>query len=358
MHLLKKLWTPLILGTICLGIHFFGENAYRVERFYTGNFYGYIGRMLRSVFGIVPFSVGDLLYGLLIFWLIWKLFSYTKKIIQNKKGITNETLWLKLRKFFISACCLYIIFSILWGLNYGRVGIMGQLNLKQKKYGKSQLIELNKILAEKVNLSKQSLHSKNINYPDNNQLFGHVIEAYGDAAKKYPFLHYASPSVKSSLWGWFGNYAGFTGYYNPFTGEAQVNTTIPLFLRPFVTCHELAHQLGYAKEMEANFVGFLAAAESSDSLLHYSAYLEMFMYANRNLYQADSIPAMLYRNKLSEPVRRDINLWKQFNKDHESSIEPIVSWFYDKFLLSNKQPKGILSYSEVVGCLVAYYGID
>jgi hypothetical protein len=79
------------------------------------------------------------------------------------------------------------------------------------------------------------------------------------------------------LWGWLGNYVGFTGYYNPFTGEAQVNTTVPKFLQPFTASHEVAHQLGYAKEMEANFVGYLAASHSTDTLFRYSVYLDLFL---------------------------------------------------------------------------------
>ncbi len=59
---------------------------------------------------------------------------------------------------------------------------------------------------------------------------------------------------------WLGNYLGFTGYYNPFTGEAQVNTTVPQFLLPNIALHEMGHQIGYAKEDEANFSAYLAAS--------------------------------------------------------------------------------------------------
>ena len=156
------------------------------------------------------------------------------------------------------------------------------------------------------------------------------------------------------MWGKLLNYTGVTGYYNPFTGEAQVNTSVPAFLQPYIACHEVAHQLGYAKEMEANFVGYLTAVSSTDSLFHYSAYLELFMYANRNLYSADSVSANHYRNQLSEPVRKDIKEWVLFNKNHKSILEPVTSWMYEKYLLGNKQPQGILSYDEVSGYLIAY----
>ena len=57
--------------------------------------------------------------------------------------------------------------------------------------------------------------------------------------------------------GTIGSYSGFLGYYNPFTGEAQVNITAPHFVIPFTACHEMAHQLGYGSESEASFIGYL-----------------------------------------------------------------------------------------------------
>jgi hypothetical protein len=68
----------------------------------------------------------------------------------------------------------------------------------------------------------------------------------------------------------------------------------------------VAHQLGYGKENEANFVGFLAAISSEDTLFHYSVYLDMFAYSNRNLFATDSVSAKLYRKELSPYVQKDL----------------------------------------------------
>lgn len=186
-------------------------------------------------------------------------------------------------------------------------------------------------------------------------LSAEVQRSYDRAAEIYPFLHISPVSLKSSLWGWLGNYTGFTGYYNPFTGEAQVNTTVPSFLQPFVGCHEVAHQLGYAKENEANFVGFLAARSSANPAVRYSAYLDLFTYANRSLYALDSSTAQLYRRELSEPVRQDTREWIVFNRNHQSVVEPLIRWAYGKYLENNQQPKGIYSYDEVTAYLIGFY---
>jgi hypothetical protein len=260
-----------------------------------------------------------------------------------------------LTSFLLIAGCLYILFNIFWGINYNRVGISSQLGFQMKKYTTDDLKEINCLLLQKINSSKEALIQQQVEYPSNAQLRTDIKRAYDKLAVQYPYLAYHNVSFKSSMWGWLGNYTGFTGYYNPFTGEAQLNTTVPKFIQPFTACHEVAHQIGYAKEMEANFVGYLAAANSDDPLFHYSVYLDLFSYANRNLYYTDSVAARLYRRELSPAVVKDLKEWIAFSRRHQNPAEPVIRWLYGKFLESNQQPQGILSYDEVTGFLISYY---
>lgn len=257
--------------------------------------------------------------------------------------------------FFISAAIVYIVFNIFWGINYDRQSIAERLHLKIEKYTAEDLRKINDLLIRKINATKSKLLLNNKPYPTRSQMFAMTANAYRNISEKYPILGYYPSSLKSSMWGWVGNYTVFLGYYNPFTGEAQVNTTVPAFTQPFTTCHEVAHQLGYAKEMEANFVGYLAAAASSDSLFQYSAYTELFTYANRTLYFADSSSALQYRKLLLPEVKADFAERKKFNAAHTSFLQPIVSVIYGKFLQANRQPMGILSYDEVTGFIISYY---
>lgn len=250
---------------------------------------------------------------------------------------------------------IYILFNAFWGINYNRIGIANQLQLKMDKYKLEDLKIINGLLAEKTNAAKQALINGQIKYPANKQLFSKVQDAYRQAETRYLFLKYQPVSLKPSLWSWLGNYMGFTGYYNPFTGEAQVNTLVPKFLQPFTSCHEVAHQLGYAKEMEANFVGYLAATASQDTLLLYSVYLDLFMYSNRNLYMTDSASANEFSKQLVPGVKADLKEWRTFNIKHRNPVEPVFRWIYGIYLEQNQQPQGVLSYDEVTGFIIAYH---
>lgn len=179
-------------------------------------------------------------------------------------------------------------------------------------------------------------------------------QAYRDVEHKFPFLRYRVLSMKPSLYGRIGNYVGFLGYYNPFSGEAQINVKGPAMVLPFVACHEMAHQLGYASESEANFVAFLVGAKAKDTLLQYATYLEMFMYAAGNLRLVDTAAANRLLQQVHPAVLNDIRTYRAFYRRHRIFLTAWVDRFYDWYLRAHRQTQGLGSYSDVIGWLVAY----
>ncbi|MCC6287443.1 MAG: DUF3810 domain-containing protein [Chitinophagaceae bacterium] len=343
----------IVLLCIALCIRLFAANGQFIEKYYATSSYSRISAFFRFLFGWIPFSMGDVLYITAVLYGVWKFAALIKYIRNKSIGaiFKREYLFGMLGKILM----LYIIFNVLWGLNYDRSGIRSQMKLEQQEYSKEALEEINRLLIDKVNTCKTGSINQKIAYSMPADVFKKTYSIYREASLQYPFLQYKNQSIKSSFFGTLGNYLGFSGYYNPFTGEAQVNTTIPAFLQPFVCCHEVAHQLGYAKENEANFVGYIVATSCQDSLFMYSAYLDIFLYANRNLRRTDSISAREFSEQLSPAVKKDIQTMKDFYRNFQNPVEPYITWVYGKYLESNRQPSGMLSYSEVIGDIIAYY---
>ena len=239
----------------------------------------------------------------------------------------------------------------MWGFNYYRKSIGYQFNIKKIKPTKNDLNVMAIFLLEETNRfapgrenSSFSLHKSQL-----------ILQgAYDSVARQYPFLSYKNNSFKPSVFGELGNYMGYGGYYNPFSGEAQINDRQPVFLLPFTAAHELAHQLGYAKESEANFIGYLASLHSGDSSLKYSANLEMFLYTNNALFRQDSLLAKKNVDRLSPIAKQDIKTYRVFLKKYQGPIDEITTAFYTRFLRVNNQPEGMGSYSRVVGWLWNY----
>ena len=84
--------------------------------------------------------------------------------------------------------------------------------------------------------------------------------------------------VKKSLFSTPLSYMGFTGYINPFTLEANINYNIPKISIPPTICHEIAHQIGYAFEDEANYIAIKTLSNSKDNFLKYSGNLMAVQY--------------------------------------------------------------------------------
>lgn len=348
----KGVWAGVLL-VLAITIRLYSADAQRVETGYAIGLYPSVAALLRLLLGWIPFSMGDLAYGIFGGWVLWKLFRGIQIIYRKQASWSG--LGIRFAKIGTLFLLLYVVFNAFWGINYNRRGIAYQLHLKMDRYSLEELKNMNALLAEKVNSAKQQLVYTKTPDLTTRALFEKVSDAYHSIDSSYPFLQYRNPSLKPSLWGWLGNYVGFAGYYNPFSGEAQVNTTLPKFLQPFTACHEVAHQLGYAKEMEANFVGYLAASASNDQRFQYSVYLDLFLYSNRNLYGSDTLSARHYAQQLAPEVKADLAEWREFSRRHKNPVEPIIRWMYGKYLESNQQPQGVLSYDEVTSFLIAYY---
>ncbi|HVM89719.1 MAG TPA: DUF3810 domain-containing protein [Puia sp.] len=347
----KKSW--IILGIIAVLIKMFSFFPDAVEQYYSTGVYPYIVKFLRGLFGWIPFSIGDVFYGVIIIYLVIKCISFIRKLFN--KAVNKKYAVSVLRRMVFVVLLVYVVFNLLWGLNYNRRGIAFQLHLDVQKYSTQELQNVLQIIVEKLNtidsvsrLQRQELNSKSI-------LFAKSIKAYQQLAVRDPVFRYASPSVKPSIFSYAGDYLGFTGYYNPFSGEAQVNTTVPVFVQPFTTCHEVGHQLGYAKENEANFAGYLAAKASGNPAFQYSVYFDLYMYAAKQLYMRDSTLLVPLRESLKPAIRKDYRDLRIFYKKFENPFEPVINRLYGNYLKANQQPQGIMSYDEVIAWLIAYY---
>lgn len=349
----QKSVSLFLLFSLSVSIHLLSWFPELVESWYSRPLYPAISGALRKIFQFLPFSAGDLFYLGLVLYLLWKTVSRIRQ--WRGEGFS----WKHSGKPALSVVrfllVLYIFFNALWGLNYNRMGIQSQMDFTREPYSKEELIQINQLLLDSVNYYKEIVIIKNLNYPPTRILFKEAVSAYTGASGKYTFLHYAPAAVKRSLFNILGNYFGFSGYYNPFTGEAQVNTDVPEFLLPYVTCHEIAHQLGYAKENEANFVGFIAATSSDNPLFKYSAYFDLFLYANRSLNRADPVSSKELAEKLNPGIKEDINILKAYYTKYENPAEPVFRWIYGKYLIANDQPLGMVTYSEVVADLIAWH---
>ncbi len=351
---IMKSWSWVLLILLTIGIKWASWYPDWVEKNYSLGVYPWISKAQRYLFGWIPFSIGDLFYAFLVLVVLFQTWKFLRLLIRKKLT----------RKFFVEALqqgiffvlFIYVFFNLFWGLNYNRKGVAEQLGLQLNSYSRDDLDTLTATLQTNLNHYAAFVSgSQRDTFNRKRNLFNSAKEAYEQASVTYPFLAYSPKSVKPSIFSYLGNYLGFQGYYNPFTGEGQVNTTIPRFLEPFVTTHEIAHQVGYARENEANFVAFLACRNYESPAFRYSMYFDMYLYAVGELSRRDSVQARHYQETIHPQVKKDQQEYRDFLKRHRNPVEELVMWGYGHFLRANNQPAGKRSYNEVVAWLIAYY---
>ena len=243
-----------------------------VETYYSQRFYPLVSAVQRCTSSFFPFALGDLLYALLIIYVLKKIVVFISKQQKTK----NDYLFFGLKSLNL-ILLVYISFKLLWALNYARPRINQQLNISAKPYQKEQLLRLNTFLLEQLNVLNKSIDTAQFNLSPK-ELEDLATAAYNQLAETQPFFRYKYSAVKPVSSAWLVSKMGIEGYYNPLSGEANINHRLPGFTLPFVTCHEIAHQLGVAKEDEANLVGYLAAIHSKNVAFQYSAYYNMLRY--------------------------------------------------------------------------------
>ena len=351
--MIRKHVDLLVLLLVTILVKIFSVFPDAVERYYSNGIYPVISGIQRILTGWIPFSVGDILYFLAGLYLLLKAIGLIKKIF--RKQIHKQYLLHVAKKVLCGALIVYIIFNVAWGLNYNRVGVARQLGLKRESVQKPDLMNVMREIVYHINELDSLAHDSRAELKKKKALFERSVFAYKRLGKNNDLFKYSNHSVKPSLYSYLGNYMGFTGYYNPFSGEAQVNTTVPVFIQPFVTCHEIGHQLGYAKESEANFAGYLSATSSDSPAFRYSAYFDLYLYGRRYVYMLDSVQGKQLDSLLKPGVKKDIRELREFVTRHANPIEKLIDLVYSEYLKANDQPSGRVSYSEVIIWVIAYY---
>lgn len=333
---------------VLLGILKFFPNF--IETYYSNGLYLYISTVFRYSFGWIPFSIGDIFYLLIgILALYW--------VYKNGRRITFEPF-----RFFVDILAtisiVYFTFNLLWGLNYYRVPLHKTLGIKTD-YTTENLISTTKRLISKSNKMHRTLgfnDSVKVETPyTQKEIFKKSVDGYKQLENEYPNFRYWPKSIKKSGWSLGLTYMGYSGYYNPFSGEAQVNSLIKTHKFAVVSCHEQAHQLGYAAENEANFIATLATLASEDDYIRYTGYIFALRYCINEIARRNKDTYHQLLTTINPGILESYKEMRDFWQLYQSPFETISKLFWDQFLKANNQSNGIMSYSYMVALVVNHY---
>ena len=321
-----------------------------IETYYSNGLYPYISKIFRFMLGWLPFSFGDLVYAFAIIYIL-------RWLIKNFKRLKTDT-----RNWFIdvfsAVSMLYFAFHLFWGINYYRIPLYKSLGLKSD-YTTEQLVDVTKkliVISNKIHSEIIKNDSLQVAIPHGkSEILKLALLGYNNLEKHYPHLEYYPKSIKKSLFSLPLTYMGFSGYLNPLTNESQVDALIPVYIFPTTASHEIAHQLGYAAENEANFIGCLAAINHDDIYFKYSGYTFALRFCLNEIYRRDETLFDSISETVNKGILKNYKEMRLFWENYKNPAEPLFKITYSSYLKANKQDKGMESYSYVVSLMVNYF---
>ena len=286
-----------------------------------------------------------------VFYLAWQLRCL---IARPRKGQRAIRIGLTVLCVGLS---VYAGFCLLWGVFYGADSFQDKSGLTARGGTVEELTALTQRFADALTgLAPQVERDENGCFAvPRQEIFDEAMTAYDGVAAEFDCLSKPNAAPKAFVSSRGMSYLDFSGFYFPFTGEANLNDESPAAYLPANICHELAHQQGIASEQECNFVGILAAVTAKSPAYRYSGYLVGYVHLSNALYRADPEAWQAIRDSLPDTVRADLRqnsaYWAQFH----GLVNTAATKVYDGFLKSNGVADGVQNYGTVVDLLLAYY---
>jgi hypothetical protein len=341
------------------------------ERFYSRGLYPRIARRMAFVNKFFSFSIAELIVlmallaaGVGAVWL-------TRKILQRQ--IEWQTL-LRTGSLFVMwiAAGGMTLLLLVWSLNYERLPLMENLQLERRAASADELETISRRLIAEINQSYDEARASSAQIktfsaapnaaiaartqlPFSRQQLYEIIEA---AYRQTPL-----PGVRESEE--FGRpkpvrfsrvltRLGISGIFFPFTGEANFNTEQPDCDLPFSIAHEMAHQRGFAREDEANFIAFLVCTNSSNAYVRYSGYLNAVNVVGALARVAPDRLPFVYRT-LGAGARADLLARYTFWTNYRGKLSATSHLINDAYLKVNRIKSGSKNYNEMSALVVGYY---
>ena len=312
-----------------------------IERVYSVGIYPPLQRVVTGATNAIPFAVIDLL-------LLGTLTVLVLGIRWCWKGARTEGRWRRAGRFgfglLTAAAGLYLVFLLLWGLNYRRISMAQRLELRETSASSEQVKALGVRAASELNRLHADAHRHG--WREDVWRDESLREAFRSVQRMLSDAPAARPGrIKATLLGTYFRWSGVDGMINPFGLEVLANPDLTPWERPFVTAHEWAHLAGYAHEAEANFVGWVTCMEGPVTA-RYSGW--MFLYWQ---VAGEAGPESRARMaaELGPGPRADIDAIVERLRRGEFPLLRRVSWnVYDQYLKANRVESGVRSYSEVI----------
>lgn len=334
----------LLLIAMALGLAVVPTPAAWVESMYSRQTYLISQNLLTPLSSLTRVALFDVLVvigavGIPVWWVL--------ALRRSRRGRRLRTAVRMVLNTATLAAVVYVVFLLVWGLNYRREPLTAKLDYQPQRVTPLALADLAGDVTARLNALYAVAHAEP--WSDFDALPSGLGPAFASVQRDLGVSRMAvTGTPKLSLLTPYFRRAGVDGMINPFSLEILINGSVLPFERPFVVAHEWAHLAGYANESEASFVGWLTCVAGPPPA-RYSAWVFLFPHLIRHLdpQQQDKMWAQLDDGPMADfrAVSERVALAVPFVRRNASRV-------YDQYLRVNRVDEGIASYGEVVNLVL------
>ena len=312
-------------------------------------------RALARLTAPLPFCLGEWLYAAVIggtlVYIIFELIS-----LFRRPGPLRRLYRLAVRLTALGLG-IYALFCLLWGVYYSGDDFISRSGLERREVAPAELEAVSLWFADRLNALAPLVARDDAGLcrTDRTAVLSRSPALFRAAERRFPCLAGPEVPAKPMFFSRVMSVIDYTGFFCPFTGEANVNADFPEALFAATVAHEISHQRGVAKEEEANFVAVLASLESGDADYAYSACMLAWIHLSNALLSADPDGFSGIYAGLCPEVQADLTANNSYWEQFESPVQTVTNGMYEGFLQSQGQSLGLKSYGACVDLLVSYY---
>ena len=371
LRLRRRLLTIAACAVVCgllWGLSFWPA---ALESIYAHGLGFQIARVLSFTSGILPISLAELSLAALVLGALTTFVRSAIGVVQRRRSVISVLVNGSLR-VMVFAAVTFTVFYLSWGLNYSRAPIAGRLGwlpldartddtVRQREI--DEIATFTRDLVEATNLAYRAMAgSDDLGRPTGSEEgVGDLRSALDAGYEKVQARLGLEPAVgaargrpKPILGSALLNHLRLTGFYFPWTGEANYNRLMPAAELPRTIAHEQGHQRGYAREDEANFLGYLACILSAHPLARYSGYLFGQEQLLRELIRRDLPRYREIAAQRSPGVKRDLDYIRAYWSQFEGAAARVSLSVNDIFIRAHGDRRGVAAYAASRNLIVLF----
>jgi hypothetical protein len=298
-------------------------------------------RPMTALSNLVPFALFDVLLIVVIGG--WAALA-VRDLARRRRTGTARAAARTAGRTVVWAAGFYLIFLLVWGLNYRRIPLREKLPFDARAVTSDAARSLALTSADQLNALHDAAHAAG--WPAAGAIDSGLAESLARADREiggHGLVTVGRP--KSTLLDWYFRRAAVDGMTNPYFLETMVSATLLPFERPFVIAHEWSHLAGIADEGDANFLAWLTCVQGAPPA-QYSGWLFLYSELAGGLRGAARTEAAA---RLGAGPRADLAAIRaRVARQVDLRLFAVGQRIYDQYLKANRVESGVESYGHVV----------